>query len=80
MFSQDCKWTKLIDFGLAVELAHPMRDWTGTKQFKGPQKFAKQPYDGVKDELWAIAFILFCLRSGRPPFTAANILPNSIPD
>lgn len=45
---------------------------SGTKGFQSPTQVAKQAYDGVKSDVFALGVTLFMLVTGMSPFNEAN--------
>ena len=59
---------KIADFGFAAPLAGKDKDYMmhtklGTPNYMAPEIHMKQPYDGMKVDLFAAAIILFIMVS-----------------
>ena len=68
---------KIVDFGFACPLTGRdgsgfNRTEVGTPGYMAPEILARQPYQGNVVDLYALAIILFILRSGHPPFANAT--------
>ncbi|KAH3660016.1 hypothetical protein OGAPHI_007221 [Ogataea philodendri] len=66
---------KLSDFGFARECSlvqHGSRglltEICGTSAYMAPELLKKQPYSGIKTDIWALGVILYTLVSGEMPF------------
>lgn len=68
---------KIADFGFSASLdgrdgSGKMRTVLGTEGYMAPEIISKQPYSGVKVDLFAAGVILFITLTGHPPFSKAE--------
>ena len=71
----DDKVVKIIDFGLAVQLAdnHEERETLcGTPNYISPEVIQNRPY-GLSADLWSLGCIMFALLTGTPPFECSTV-------
>ena len=61
---------KIIDFGLSNEYrsGQMLTTMCGSPCYVSPEMLQRQPYDGVKVDLWASGVILFAMLFGFLPF------------
>ncbi|CAH4016432.1 unnamed protein product [Pieris brassicae] len=62
---------KLADFGLAVEVWHPLQAVCGTPTYVAPEILLETGY-GLKIDVWAAGVILYILLCGFPPFSSPD--------
>jgi maternal embryonic leucine zipper kinase len=67
----------LLDFGFAGRIPQKRRDWftvaVGTRHCMSPEILARQPYNGVSQDVWSIGVLLFTLAFGTRPFPDSAI-------
>ena len=68
---------KLGDFGFVAPVAGKdgsgrLKSLKGTRSYMAPEILARQPYNGIKTDLFAAGVMLFLLTMGRPPFMRAE--------
>jgi serine/threonine protein kinase len=61
---------KICDFGLAAKTNNKekIKGSVGTTDYVSPQVISRQPYDGVKNDIWSLGVILFIMCSILYPF------------
>ncbi|ODV83681.1 hypothetical protein CANARDRAFT_180645, partial [[Candida] arabinofermentans NRRL YB-2248] len=66
---------KLSDFGFTRELPFAqygakslLNEVCGTTAYMAPELLRKEPYSGIKTDIWALGVILFTMISGEMPF------------
>ena len=66
---------KLIDFGLSTEQKSGQRLTTmcGSPSYICPEMLSRQPYDGMKADIWAAGVILYAMLCGQLPFQQTNM-------
>ena len=71
----DDKVVKIIDFGLAVQLADNSEEretLCGTPNYISPEVIQNRPY-GLSADLWSLGCIMFALLTGTPPFECSTV-------
>ena len=66
---------KIIDFGLAVQLAHAEEEretLCGTPNYISPEVIQNRPY-GLQTDLWSLGCILYAMLTGTPPFECSTV-------
>lgn len=65
---------KLIDFGFAarVSAGEPFVQQVGTPAYMAPELSRKEPYDGLKIDVWALGVLLYRLLYRELPFKAKD--------
>jgi len=58
---------KVIDFGLATDASHGMRDFVGTPEYMAPEVMNGVPYTSQAD-IWSVGITTLELLTGAPPF------------
>lgn len=69
---------RLADFGMCVAVKRPTsrgrgvasREQCGTSLYMSPELLAHGPYHGQLADVWAAGVLLYCLVTGRFPFSA----------
>lgn len=59
----------LIDFGYSSLTFEDITEHAGTLDYAAPEIFFKEPYDGKKADIWSLGVILYCLITGKVPFS-----------
>ena len=61
---------KISDFGQAVRMENDVMEKTGggTPQYMSPERRTGGPYNGISDDLFAAAIIIFMMLNGNHPF------------
>uniref|UniRef100_A0A1I8AG25 non-specific serine/threonine protein kinase n=1 Tax=Steinernema glaseri TaxID=37863 RepID=A0A1I8AG25_9BILA len=75
----DPETAKLADFGLSANIRRNSRgtelradNFSGTEQFSSPLKLQELPSLATKDDVWALALVLFFLHTGSFPWQKAS--------
>ncbi|CDK24739.1 unnamed protein product [Kuraishia capsulata CBS 1993] len=72
---------KLSDFGFAREMPYSangkglLNTFCGTPAYMAPELVARQPYSGVKVDIWALGVMLYVMLQGYMPFGDDPDLP-----
>ncbi|PRP85115.1 serine/threonine-protein kinase NIM1-like [Planoprotostelium fungivorum] len=65
---------KLIDFGFAAEwnVARALKTPCGSPIYAAPEIFRQESYIGPKTDVWAMGVLLYCLVSGKVPWSGRD--------
>lgn len=79
--SFDSPLVVLTDFGLSKHLDSPSQMLTtrcGSEDYVSPELLMGIPYDGKKNDVWALGVLLYALMEGRLPFDPIPHSANSV--